>query len=155
MGLTYQPYVKPFGVYDRRRQSSQSWLKLQSRCEACRAAVLGGDAPRNILSKSTFRQYLEQTFDIIRNSGVHRPEGFFSAVMGVERQPSGRFFLLPIKSIKFKIHLSTLLTACGLIFAYQENDDHYGVFLDRSLIRSVDMDRSYGRYRRMGTTRGL
>jgi hypothetical protein len=23
---------------------------------------------------------------------MHRPEGFFSAMMGVERQPSGRFF---------------------------------------------------------------
>ncbi len=25
---------------------------------------------------------------------VDRPEGFFSAMMGVEHQPSGRFFLL-------------------------------------------------------------
>jgi hypothetical protein len=49
---------------------------------------------------------LASKFDIIRNSGVHRPEGFFSAVMGVERQPHlhwhagasvGTFFLITDK----------------------------------------------------------
>jgi hypothetical protein len=45
-------------------------------------------------------------------------------------------------------------SGCGFLFGVQQDDDHYGVILDRSKILFIDMDYSYGYYRPMGTTRG-
>ncbi|HLF73067.1 MAG TPA: hypothetical protein VI524_01875 [Anaerolineales bacterium] len=46
------------------------------------------------------------------------------------------------------------ISGCGLIFALQENDDHYAVFLDRSKVFFLITDRSLGYSRPVGTTRG-
>ncbi|HEU0295923.1 MAG TPA: hypothetical protein VFR47_24500 [Anaerolineales bacterium] len=46
------------------------------------------------------------------------------------------------------------LSGCGIVFAIQENNDKYSVFLDRSGILFYIYEESYGYYRPVGITRG-
>jgi hypothetical protein len=46
------------------------------------------------------------------------------------------------------------LSGCGFLFAIQENNDHYAVFLDRSKILFLDSNQSSSYSRPVGTTRG-
>lgn len=45
-------------------------------------------------------------------------------------------------------------SGCGFVFAVQENDDHYAVFLDRSHIIFLDSDSAYYYSRNVGLTSG-
>ena len=46
------------------------------------------------------------------------------------------------------------ISGCGFIFALQENNDHYAVFLDRSKVFFLITDHALGYSRPVGTTRG-
>jgi len=46
------------------------------------------------------------------------------------------------------------ISGCGFIFAIQENNDHYAVFLDRAKILVLDSNQSSNSSRTVGTTRG-
>lgn len=46
------------------------------------------------------------------------------------------------------------LSGCGFLFAIQENNDHYAVFLDRAKILFLDSNQSSSYSRPVGTTRG-
>ena len=46
------------------------------------------------------------------------------------------------------------ISGCGFIFALQENNDHYAVFLDRSKVFFLITDQALGYSRPVGTTRG-
>jgi hypothetical protein len=45
-------------------------------------------------------------------------------------------------------------SGCGFIFAIQENEDHYAVFLDRAKVLFLMTDRALGFSKPVGTTRG-
>jgi hypothetical protein len=45
------------------------------------------------------------------------------------------------------------VSGCGVVFALQENDDHFAVFLDKSLLRFLKSDG--GDSRRLGKTSGI
>jgi len=46
------------------------------------------------------------------------------------------------------------ISGCGFVFAIQENNDHYAVFLDRTKILFLDSDSSYSYSRSVGLTSG-
>jgi hypothetical protein len=46
------------------------------------------------------------------------------------------------------------LSGCGIVFAVQENNDKYSVFLDRNGVLFYIYEESYGYYRPVGITRG-
>jgi hypothetical protein len=46
------------------------------------------------------------------------------------------------------------VSGCGFVFAIQENNDHYAVFLDKSRILFIDADQSMGGAYEVGKTKG-
>lgn len=45
-------------------------------------------------------------------------------------------------------------SGCGFVFAIQEDNEHYSVFLDRNRVVFLDADNRYSYSRTVGTTRG-
>jgi len=46
------------------------------------------------------------------------------------------------------------VSGCGFVFAIQDNNDHYAVFLDKSRVLFINMDQSRGRAYEVGKTKG-